>query len=146
MNEDSLIRRENLKLLKLTPKLLSDTVGGRPSYWSDMLNNDTKSFGEKIARKVEAAHGLVRGSLDEPGGAKRDTDAPHGPLTLVAQAASQDEQLRLQLDQLEHVLRMVPQDQQLKATFQAMQVLWGFVDAHLAKTGQALPGPQAPPT
>jgi hypothetical protein len=63
MSDDSLIRLENLKSLKLTARELSEKVGGRISYWNDMLSGN-KSFGEKIARKIEEKLGLPRGSLD----------------------------------------------------------------------------------
>jgi hypothetical protein len=63
MNDDALIRLSNLKALSLTPKHLSDRVGGRVSYWADMLRGE-KSFGEKVARKIEEQLGLPRMSLD----------------------------------------------------------------------------------
>ena len=65
MNEDSLIRVENLRRLGKTPAELAQLVGGRYTYWHDMLAG-TKSFGEKAARKIEAATGLPRGWLDHP--------------------------------------------------------------------------------
>lgn len=63
MNDDALIRLANLKALNLTPKDLSDRVGGRVSYWADMLRGQ-KSFGEKVARKIEEQLGIPRMSLD----------------------------------------------------------------------------------
>jgi hypothetical protein len=59
MNEDSLIRLENLRKLGKTPSELAQLVGGRYTCWHDMLAG-TKSFGEKAARKIEAATGLPR--------------------------------------------------------------------------------------
>jgi transcriptional regulator with XRE-family HTH domain len=63
MNDDALIRLANLKALNLTPKDLSDRVGGRVSYWADLLRGE-KSFGEKAARKIEEQLGIPRLSLD----------------------------------------------------------------------------------
>lgn len=65
MSEDALIRLENLRRLKLDAATLSAKVGGRVSYWHDMLGG-SKSFGEKAARKIEAALDLPRLSLDLP--------------------------------------------------------------------------------
>lgn len=63
MNDDALIRLSNLKALNLTPKDLSERVGNRVSYWSDLLRGQ-KSFGEKLARKIEEQLSIPRGSLD----------------------------------------------------------------------------------
>lgn len=63
MSEDALIRLKNLKNLRLSPAELSAKVGGRNSYWNDMLSGN-KSFGEKAARKIEEKLSLPRGSLD----------------------------------------------------------------------------------
>jgi hypothetical protein len=64
MNEDALIRLSNLKALGLTAKLLEQQVGGRYTYWRDLLAGQ-KSFGEKIARKIEEAMEYPRGYLDQ---------------------------------------------------------------------------------
>lgn len=68
MSDDRLIRLTNLKRecarRGLTAKDLSAAVGGRYTYWRDLLAGE-KSFGEKIARKIEDRLGLARGSLDE---------------------------------------------------------------------------------
>ena len=40
MNDDALIRLSNLKALNLTPKELSDRVGGRVSYWADLVRGE----------------------------------------------------------------------------------------------------------
>lgn len=63
MAEDALIRLENLRGMKLSAKELESAVGGRYTYWRDLLAGN-KSFGEKIARKIEEKLGLARGSLD----------------------------------------------------------------------------------
>ena len=70
MNEDALIRLENLKALNLTAQQLSERVGGRVSYWSDLMRGK-KSFGEKVARKIEEALEMPRGYMDAA-----DEDAP----------------------------------------------------------------------
>ncbi|MBT2300399.1 hypothetical protein J7E70_07965 [Variovorax paradoxus] len=63
MNDDALIRLANLKALNLAPKDLSARVGGRVSYWADLLRGK-KSFGEKAARNIEEQLGIPRMSLD----------------------------------------------------------------------------------
>lgn len=65
MADDALIRLENLRATNLTARELSTRVGGRVTYWHDMLAGN-KSFGEKIARKIEEALGMARGDLDKP--------------------------------------------------------------------------------
>lgn len=67
MSDDAIIRLVNLKRLNQTPKDLEQRVGGRYTYWRDLLAGN-KSFGEKAARKIEAAYGLVRGALDQVDG------------------------------------------------------------------------------
>lgn len=64
-------RLTNLKRLKLTPTDLVQRVGSRSSFWSDLLAG-RKSFGEKLARKIEDKLELPPGWLDEP----RGTDEP----------------------------------------------------------------------
>ncbi len=78
MSDDALIRLDNLKALKLTPAELSAKVGGRNSYWNDMLAGK-KSFGEKIARKIEDKLSLQRGSLDLVDGATAVPPPPEKP-------------------------------------------------------------------
>jgi hypothetical protein len=63
MSDDALIRLKNLLSLKLGATELSDRVGGRYTYWRDLLLGQ-KSFGEKIARKIEEKLSLPRGWLD----------------------------------------------------------------------------------
>lgn len=59
-----MVRLDNLKALKLTASDLSEKVGGRYTYWRDLLAGK-KSFGEKIARKIEEKLELRRGQLDD---------------------------------------------------------------------------------
>jgi Peptidase S24-like len=70
MNEDHLIRRNNLRLLceswGMRPGDLRDRVGSSYPFWRDLLTSDAKPFGEKVARRIEEALGLQRGWLDEP--------------------------------------------------------------------------------
>jgi hypothetical protein len=65
MNEDRAIRRSNLQSLRLTPSQLSERCGRRYTYWRDLLEDPNKSFGEKVARAIEAQLSLPRGWLDE---------------------------------------------------------------------------------
>lgn len=66
MNEDAEIRRTNLRRLKRDPNALVDLTGrGTYSYWRDLLQLPTKSFGEKAARAIESDLGLPRGWLDQ---------------------------------------------------------------------------------
>lgn len=69
--ETKQIRRANLKRLideryRGNQSALARACGKRPSYFSDLLNVPDKSFGERAARKIEAAAGLVAGQLDVP--------------------------------------------------------------------------------
>ncbi len=64
MSDEALIRLANLRSLKQTPVQLSERVGNRYTYWRDLLAGK-KSFGEKIARKIEEKLELPRGWLDE---------------------------------------------------------------------------------
>jgi len=66
--EDTLIRLERFKAVCKargleTPSDLEQTLGRRVSFWSDLLNG-RKSFGEKLARKIEEQMGLPRNALD----------------------------------------------------------------------------------
>jgi hypothetical protein len=73
MAEDALIRRENFKRLMKERGwelgVLKDALGwGRYSFWRDLISDDqAKSFGEKLARKIEDKAGLPRGWLDSSG-------------------------------------------------------------------------------
>lgn len=64
MNENGLIRLDNLQRLGLNAAELSARVGGARSYWHGMLAGQ-RPFGEKIARKIEERLELPRGSMDE---------------------------------------------------------------------------------
>lgn len=64
MNENGLIRLDNLKRLGLSAAELSDRVGGLKSYWHGMLSGH-RPFGEKIARKIEEQLELPRGAMDQ---------------------------------------------------------------------------------
>lgn len=68
MSDEALIRRENLRRLGRSPRELQALVGHSYSYWRDLMQSPSKSFGEKTARKIEEALGLPRNWLDEPGG------------------------------------------------------------------------------
>lgn len=91
MAEEALIRREALRRVmqdrELTYKDLEAQVGGRYTYWRDLVVDDSKSFGEKIARKIESKlqPPLPRGYLDLPqsrnrtGGLNSGHSSPRGP-------------------------------------------------------------------
>lgn len=74
--EDSEIRLENFRKLvgpedKFSPNDVASMMGwGRASYWSDLFYG-RKSFGEKVARKIETSLFLVRLTLDDPEGARK---------------------------------------------------------------------------
>jgi hypothetical protein len=59
-------RSDNLKRTGLTASELSNRVGGQKSYWHGMLTGQ-RPFGEKVARKIEAALDLQKGLMDENG-------------------------------------------------------------------------------
>lgn len=65
MNDDTLIRLENLRALGHRPTELAARVGNSKQYWGDLLRGK-KSFGERVARKLEEKLGLTRGYLDQP--------------------------------------------------------------------------------
>lgn len=67
MADESEIRRENFKQLAKTPKAAHETLGGTYSYWRDLMSLSSKPFGEKVARRIEAAYNLPPGVLDVPG-------------------------------------------------------------------------------
>lgn len=70
MAEDAAIRRANLHALLRSrgwsPRDLSDRFHGRYTYWRDLLNDPKKSFGEKVARRLEEEASLPRLWLDQP--------------------------------------------------------------------------------
>ena len=63
MSDDAGIRLENLKKLKLGAADLRDRLGSSYSLWSDLIKG-RKSFGEKLARRIEEGLVLPRGWLD----------------------------------------------------------------------------------
>ena len=69
MNDERLIRLENLQRLtavrSLGPHELKEKLGSTVVFWRDLLKGD-KSFGEKLARRIEEGLELPRGWLDLP--------------------------------------------------------------------------------
>lgn len=98
--EDAEIRRANFRKLWAEPFSPSEAAArlwGTAAQWSDLYHG-RKSFGERLARKIEDKLGLVRLSLDDQGG---PTMSPIAPDILQAlQEASRE-----QRDQAESVLR-----------------------------------------
>lgn len=78
MNDNKLIRVNNLNRLGLSAVELSSRVGGRISYWHGMLTG-TRPFGEKAARKIEESLDLPRGSMDEDEGTQAAQPALYKP-------------------------------------------------------------------
>lgn len=75
-SDERLIRLDNFKRVveqkSLTPRDLATQMGSTYQYWYDLLAGK-KSFGEKVARRIEENFGLQRYSLDDatntvPGG------------------------------------------------------------------------------
>jgi hypothetical protein len=64
MNDNTLIRFENLRALGKTPGELATATGLSKQYWSNMLRGN-KSFGESAARNLEEKLELPRLFLDE---------------------------------------------------------------------------------
>jgi SOS-response transcriptional repressor LexA len=64
MSTPGTLRRHNLRSLGLTPSQLEQAGVGRYSYCRDLLEDPSKSFGEKVARKVEELLRLPGGWLD----------------------------------------------------------------------------------
>lgn len=85
--EEAAIRLENLKLVcaarGLDAKALADRFTGRYTYWRDLLAGN-KSFGEKVARRIEEDLQLPPKWLDEPhdGRAEVPSTASDGLLPL----------------------------------------------------------------
>jgi hypothetical protein len=107
MSEDSLIRLTNLKALGLTATELSEKVGGRYTYWRDMLHGN-KSFGEKIARKIEDKLKLPRGSLDA---ADSRTERAIQPILAAAPVPTHSRYAQLLADYFDE---MVPRDSKIQ--------------------------------
>lgn len=68
MSDEAAIRRANFRALAKTPAAAHAVLGGRYSYWRDLMETPTKSFGEKVARRIEEAYGIPRYALDVVGG------------------------------------------------------------------------------
>lgn len=65
MSDEAAIRRAALKHFFRAPDRLHEKLGGAPSYWRDLMRDPKKSFGEKVARRIETAFDLPRGALDQ---------------------------------------------------------------------------------
>lgn len=78
MNENKLIRVENLKRLNLSAVELSDRLGSGKTYWHGMLQG-VRPFGEKVARKIEETLDLPRGAMDEDAGVAAAATAAYKP-------------------------------------------------------------------
>ena len=81
MADDAGIRRTNLqRLLRQrgwTAADLSDRYHGRYTYWRDLLKDPNKSFGEKVARRLEEEADLPRLWLDTPEADLEILNHPH---------------------------------------------------------------------
>lgn len=116
MSEDAQLRRVNLQRLcdarGYTLRDLETRLWGRYSYWRDLLHSAEKSFGEKVARRIEDRLDLPRGWLDrdEPIPALHRAAEPSGgyaptwifSASLYAYASTLT---RAEIDRAEHVLR-----------------------------------------
>lgn len=84
MSDTALIRRQNLRRLCKArgwgPKDMALHTDATAAYWSNLLTDDNKSFGEKVARKTEHALELPRNWLDEEG-----HDVPAAPVVRAAE-------------------------------------------------------------
>jgi hypothetical protein len=121
MNDEALIRLSNLKALNLAPKDLADRVGNRVSYWSDLLRGK-KSFGEKLARKIEEQLGIPRMSLDtadpdepiptpQPDGTRPEADQLADALQVLTRALRKaDKNTRIALEPLLASMAKEPED------------------------------------
>ena len=72
MADDAEIRRTNFRALwsePFSPSYAATSLWGSAALWSDLYHG-RKSFGEKLARRIEEKMGLVRLSLDDPSGAR----------------------------------------------------------------------------
>ena len=131
MSDEAAIRRDNLRRIcrqrNWTATDLHQAMDpeSRYTYWRDLLADTKKSFGERIARRIESTLDLGRGALDEPHpgstyGQAREAPpgdsqrAPRGPFTpdlMSALARCEPAQLR----QCEDVLRSLLGMQALSA-------------------------------
>lgn len=126
VNEYALIRLTNLKSLKQKAAELSVTVGGSQSYWTGVLAR-TRPFGEKTARKIEAAYDLPRGWLDEA------HDGPVARLRQPGAATLEDRRDGMAHDLLDMLKRFDNADD-LRAAYRAAM---DAIDAVSAKVTQA---------
>ena len=96
MADDAAIRLANFKKCfdePFSPSEAARKLWGTASQWSDLYRGQ-KSFGEKLARKIEDKLGLLRMSLDDPDGPQ---PAPLSPELLARlQEAPDDERRRLE--------------------------------------------------
>lgn len=85
MSDDAAIRRENLKaIIQKRGWSISDLPEkmdwGRYSYWRDLLETAAKSFGEKVARRIEERLALPAARSTSPDMAVRAaTRKPRNP-------------------------------------------------------------------
>jgi len=145
MSEDALIRLENLKRLKIDAATLSLRVGGRNTYWHDMLAGK-KSFGEKVARKIESALDLPRLTLDSPSGTASIRITATGTLTddsnravaltKQAQTAINVESLPVELQVICNAFIKQPDDSRTKVLADILQII---TQAHGPPSNQGLP-------
>lgn len=96
MADDAAIRRHNFRAYwgdNWSPTAAAQRLWGTASLWSDLYHG-RKSFGEKLARKIEDHLGLARLSLDDPLG---PSAAPlSADLLRKLEAAPVDERQRLE--------------------------------------------------
>ncbi len=65
MSSMASILRRNLRALVSGPAELQRALGGGVAYWSNLLRDESKSFGEKAARRIESGMGWPDNCLDE---------------------------------------------------------------------------------
>lgn len=87
------VRRTHLRQIAqargLAPKDLVQLLGKTPAYWSNLLRDEKKSFGEKIAREIEAGLNLADLTLDQPiTRGKTAHPVSPGPATMAPQTIS----------------------------------------------------------
>lgn len=96
MADDAAIRLANFRAYfgdDFSPTTCAKLLWGTPSLWSNLYHG-RKSFGEKIARRIEERLGLARMSLDDPDG---PSAAPlSADLLQKLLAAPEDERRRLE--------------------------------------------------
>lgn len=134
VSEDKLIRLENLKIVMRDRQLeiadLMRDVGGRYSYWRDLIAGD-KSFGEKAARKIEEKLKLPRGWLDSSEEERAtpkvftELDGEEGKLVADFRAIQRNTSSRVRTGFLQLVddLCALPDDQRELALFRALEAV-----------------------